>query len=36
MFHLADAASTFAVTMIGGCHTIVDRFTPLAVLEAIQ
>jgi long-chain acyl-CoA synthetase len=36
MFHLADMASTFAVTMLGGCHTILDRFSPVAVLETIQ
>jgi long-chain acyl-CoA synthetase len=36
MFHLADTASTFAVTMLGGCHTFVDRFAPAAVLEAIE
>ena len=36
MFHLADMASTFAVTMLGGCHTILDRFSPVAILETIQ
>ena len=36
MFHLADMASTFAVSMFGGCHTILSRFTPVAVLETIQ
>jgi long-chain acyl-CoA synthetase len=36
MFHLADTASTFAVTMLGGCHTFLDRFDPGQVLETIQ
>jgi long-chain acyl-CoA synthetase len=36
MFHLADMASTFSVTMLGGCHTILDRFSPVAVLETIE
>jgi long-chain acyl-CoA synthetase len=36
MFHLADMASTFAVTMLGGCHTILERFSPVAVLETFQ
>jgi long-chain acyl-CoA synthetase len=36
MFHLADMASTFAVSMLGGCHTILDRFSPVPVLETVQ
>jgi long-chain acyl-CoA synthetase len=36
MFHLADMASTFSVTMLGGCHTILNSFSPVAVLETIQ
>jgi long-chain acyl-CoA synthetase len=36
MFHLADMSVTFAVTMLGGCHTIVDRFSPVGVLETFQ
>ena len=36
MFHLADMASTFAVTMLGGCHTLLDSFSPRAVLETMQ
>jgi long-chain acyl-CoA synthetase len=36
MFHLADMASTFAVSMLGGCHTILDRFSPVSVLETVQ
>jgi long-chain acyl-CoA synthetase len=36
MFHLADMASTFAVTMLGGCHTFLDRFNPIQALEMIQ
>jgi long-chain acyl-CoA synthetase len=36
MFHLADGASSFAVTMCGGVHAFVARFDPLPVLQAIQ
>lgn len=36
MFHLADGASNFAVTLAGGQHTSVKAFDPLAVLKAIQ
>jgi long-chain acyl-CoA synthetase len=36
MFHLPTLARIFAVTMLGGCHTILDRFSPTAVLETIQ
>ncbi len=36
MFHLADGASTFGVTMVGGRHAFIPRFEPVAVLEAIQ
>jgi long-chain acyl-CoA synthetase len=36
MFHLPTLARIFAVTMLGGCHTILDRFTPVRVLETIQ
>jgi long-chain acyl-CoA synthetase len=36
MFHLADTGSTFAVTMLGGCHTFLDRFVPVQVVETIQ
>jgi long-chain acyl-CoA synthetase len=36
MFHLADGASSFGITMIGGVHAFVSRFEPLAVLQAIQ
>jgi long-chain acyl-CoA synthetase len=35
MFHLADGASTFAVTMVGGTHTFLPRFDPVALLSAI-
>ena len=28
MFHLADGASTFAVTMLGGAHVFIPRFDP--------
>jgi long-chain acyl-CoA synthetase len=36
MFHLADGPTSFCVTMVGGCHTILPRFDPLALLETIQ
>ena len=36
MFHLADGASTFGVTMAAGRHTFIPRFEPLEVLQNIQ
>lgn len=36
MFHLADIASTFAMTMVGGCHVFIPMFNPLSMLEVIQ
>lgn len=36
MFHLADGPTSFCLTMVGACHTILPRFTPIAMLEAIQ
>jgi long-chain acyl-CoA synthetase len=36
MFHLADTASTFAITMVGGRHAFVPMFNPEAVLQVIQ
>jgi long-chain acyl-CoA synthetase len=36
MFHLADGASTFGVTMAGGRHAFVHRFDPIDVLQTIQ
>jgi acyl-CoA synthetase (AMP-forming)/AMP-acid ligase II len=36
MFHLADSASTFAVTMIGGCHTFIPLFDPGRWAQAVQ
>jgi long-chain acyl-CoA synthetase len=36
MFHLADGASTFGVTMAGGSHAFVPRFDPVACLGTIQ
>jgi len=35
MFHLADGASTFGVTMVGGRHAFVPRFEPVEVLQTI-
>ncbi|HEY7908205.1 MAG TPA: AMP-binding protein, partial [Thermomicrobiales bacterium] len=35
MFHLADSASTFAITWIGATHAHVRTFDPTAVLETI-
>jgi long-chain acyl-CoA synthetase len=36
MFHLADGASTFGVTLAGGRHAFVHRFDPIDVLQTIQ
>ncbi|CAN5922024.1 long-chain fatty acid--CoA ligase [soil metagenome] len=36
MFHLADGASTFGVTLAGGRHAFVSRFEPVEVLQTIQ
>jgi len=36
MFHLADCAATFSVTLGGGVHTFVPRFDPAPVLQVIQ
>ena len=36
MFHLADSAATFGVTMCGGSHVFVARFDPNPTLETIQ
>lgn len=36
MFHLADGASTFAITMVGGTHVHVRVFEPHHVLKTIQ
>ncbi len=35
MFHLADGSSTFAFTMLGGCHAFIRAFEPEATLKAI-
>ena len=36
MFHLADSASTFAVTMTGGCHAFVPMFEPARWAKAVE
>jgi len=36
MFHLADGASTFGVTMSGGMHACIPKFDPADTLRAIQ
>ncbi|MET3288213.1 UNVERIFIED_CONTAM: long-chain acyl-CoA synthetase [Brevibacillus sp. OAP136] len=36
MFHLADGASTFAITVVGGTHAHVRMFEPNQVLQTIQ
>ena len=36
MFHLADGAINFAVTLAEGAHVSVKAFEPLAVLETIE
>jgi long-chain acyl-CoA synthetase len=36
MFHIADGSQTFALTMVGACHTILRSFNPITLLETIQ
>ncbi len=36
MFHLADTASTFAITMVGARHVFIPMFNPELVLQTIQ
>jgi long-chain acyl-CoA synthetase len=36
MFHLADAGSTFALTMLGARHVFNPMFNPVQVLQTIQ
>ena len=36
MFHLADCASTFALTMAAGTHTFLPKFDPQETLQIIQ
>jgi acyl-CoA synthetase (AMP-forming)/AMP-acid ligase II len=36
MFHLADGASTLAVTVVGGVHVFVPAFDPADVLATVQ
>jgi long-chain acyl-CoA synthetase len=36
MFHLADCASTFAVTMAAGAHAFIAKFDPADTLRAFQ
>jgi long-chain acyl-CoA synthetase len=36
MFHLADGASTFGVTMVAGRHAFIPRFDPVDVLKTIE
>jgi long-chain acyl-CoA synthetase len=36
MFHLADGASTLAITMLGGVHAFIPAFDPANFLAAIQ
>ena len=36
MFHLADSASTFAVTMTAGCHAFVPSFEPARWANAVE
>jgi long-chain acyl-CoA synthetase len=35
MFHLADGASTYAITWVGGRHVIVPAFEPAVVLRTV-
>ncbi|HEU5376717.1 MAG TPA: fatty acid--CoA ligase [Ktedonobacteraceae bacterium] len=36
MFHLADAGSTFALTMVGARHVFIPMFNPELVLQRVQ
>jgi long-chain acyl-CoA synthetase len=36
MFHLADGASTYSVTWVGGCHTFLPSFEAGATIEIIS
>jgi long-chain acyl-CoA synthetase len=36
MFHLADGASTFAVTLVGGAHAHLRAFSPKGVLQVYE
>ncbi|MFY0544463.1 long-chain-fatty-acid--CoA ligase [Brevibacillus sp. H7] len=36
MFHLADGASTFAITVVGGTHAHIRFFEPTATLKAVE
>ncbi len=36
MFHLADGASSFGVTVVAGIHAFVPRFDPLDCLQTIE
>ncbi|MCU1594697.1 MAG: putative fatty-acid--CoA ligase [Frankiales bacterium] len=35
MFHLADGASTYAVTWVGGCHTFLPAFDPATAIDLL-
>jgi len=36
MFHAADCASTFGLTMVGSTHTFMPKFTPVDTLKVIS
>lgn len=36
MFHLADLANVFGITMIGGSHVVLPGFEPNAVIDAVE
>jgi long-chain acyl-CoA synthetase len=36
MFHLADGASTYSVTWVGGCHTFLPTFDAGATIDVIE
>jgi long-chain acyl-CoA synthetase len=36
MFHLADGAFSFAITMAGGTHVFIPSFQPASFLEAVE
>jgi long-chain acyl-CoA synthetase len=36
MFHIADGVGTFAMMLAGGTHTIIDRFSPEALMRAVE
>ncbi len=36
MFHVGDNGSTFAMSMIGACHTFLPAFNPIQMMQLVQ